>query len=53
MIERSFRISETDYMQLKEIAKSEKLPVSYLVRLAIANFVDSYCEVVLDVREKH
>ena len=37
MIERSFRIDEVMYEQLKEISDRENLPVSYLVRVAILN----------------
>lgn len=42
MIERSFRIEESAYEQLKEIGDAENLPVSYLVRIAIARLIDWY-----------
>lgn len=42
MIERSFRIDESVYEQLKEIGETENLPVSYLVRIAIAQFINAY-----------
>ena len=42
MIERSFRIDESAYEQLKEIGETENLPVSYLVRIAIAQFINGY-----------
>lgn len=42
MIERSFRIDESVYEQLKEIGDTENLPVSYLVRIAIAQFINGY-----------
>lgn len=42
MIERSFRIDEGVYEQLKEIGETENLPVSYLVRIAIAQFINGY-----------
>lgn len=42
MIERSFRLEEDVYDQLKEISETENLPVSYLVRLAMAQFLNAY-----------
>lgn len=42
MIERSFRIDEVMYEQLKEISERENLPVSYLVRVAISQFLNGY-----------
>ena len=42
MIERSFRIDESVYEQLKEIGDTENLPISYLVRIAIAQFINGY-----------
>lgn len=42
MIERSFRIDESVYQQLKEISDTENLPISYLVRIAISQFVNGY-----------
>lgn len=42
MIERSFRVEEGMYEQLKEIGESEGLPVSYLLRVALARFLDEY-----------
>lgn len=42
MIERSFRIDEAMYEQLKEISERENLPVSYLVRVAISQFLNAY-----------
>lgn len=42
MIERSFRIDEGVYEQLKEIGETENLPISYLVRIAIAQFINGY-----------
>ena len=44
MIERSFRIDESMYEQLKEISERENLPVSYLVRVAIAQFLNAYSD---------
>lgn len=44
MIERSFRIDEAMYEQLKEISERENLPVSYLVRVAISQFLDAYSD---------
>lgn len=54
MVERSFRIDESVYDQLKEIGEAENLPVSYLVRIAIARFIESYFESVslIEVGEK-
>lgn len=42
MIERSFRIDESMYEQLKEIGERENLPISYLVRIAISQFLNGY-----------
>ena len=42
MIERSFRIDESMYEQLKEISETENLPISYLVRIAISHFINGY-----------
>ena len=42
MVERSFRIDESMYEQLKEISDVECLPISYLVRVAISQFLNSY-----------
>lgn len=42
MVERSFRIDEVVYEQLKEIGDAENLPVSYLVRIAISQFINGY-----------
>lgn len=42
MIERSFRIDESVYQQLKEISDTENLPISYLVRIAISQFINGY-----------
>jgi antitoxin component of RelBE/YafQ-DinJ toxin-antitoxin module len=42
MIERSFRIDESVYEQLKEISDTENLPISYLVRIAISQFINGY-----------
>ena len=42
MIERSFRIDESVYEQLKEISDIENLPISYLVRIAISQFINGY-----------
>lgn len=42
MVERSFRIEESMYEQLREIAERENLPISYIVRVALAQFVDAY-----------
>lgn len=42
MIERSFRIDESVYQQLKEISGTENLPISYLVRIAISQFINGY-----------
>lgn len=44
MIERSFRIDEVMYEQLKEISEQENLPVSYLVRVAISQFLNVYSD---------
>ena len=44
MIERSFRIDEAMYEQLKEISERENLPVSYLVRVAISQFLNAYSD---------
>ena len=44
MIERSFRIDEAMYGQLKEIGERESLPVSYLVRVAISQFLNAYSD---------
>lgn len=44
MIERSFRIDESMYEQLKEISERENLPVSYLVRVAISQFLGAYSD---------
>ena len=44
MIERSFRIDEAVYGQLKEISERESLPVSYLVRVAISQFLSAYSD---------
>lgn len=46
MIERSFRIDEDMYEKLMEISKREKLPVSYLVRVAISRFLKAYFDSV-------
>ena len=46
MIERSFRLEESVYEQLKEISDAESLPISYLVRVAISRFIASYNETV-------
>lgn len=42
MIERSFRICESEYAQLKEIADVEHLPISKLIRDAITNLLEEY-----------
>ena len=42
MIERSFRMDESVYEQLKEISDPENLPISYLVRIAISQFINGY-----------
>lgn len=44
MIERSFRLEDSMYEQLKEISDAESLPISYLVRVAISRFLASYNE---------
>ena len=44
MIERSFRIDESMYEQLKEIGEGENLPISYLVRVAISQFLNAYSD---------
>lgn len=46
MIERSFRLEDSMYEQLKEISDAESLPISYLVRVAISRFLASYNETV-------
>lgn len=46
MIERSFRIDESVYEQLKEISDTENLPISYLVRIAISQFINGYLDSV-------
>lgn len=44
MIERSIRLEEAMYEELKDIADAENLPVSYLVRVALARLVDDYAD---------
>lgn len=44
MIERSFRIDESMYEQLKEIGDRENIPISYLVRVAISQFLNAYSD---------
>lgn len=50
MIERSFRIDEVMYEQLREISERENLPVSYLVRVAISQFLNAYSDSIDLVR---
>lgn len=49
MIERSFRIEEEVYLQLKDISEREQLPISYLLRLAIKRFLDSYYGNIMEI----
>ena len=44
MIERSIRLEEALYEELKDIANAENLPVSYLIRVALARLVDDYAD---------
>lgn len=42
MIERSVRFKDEDYEKLREISERENLPISYLVRISIAQFINGY-----------
>ncbi len=42
MIERSIRIEEERYRQLRAMAEAESLPVSYLLRFAVSHLVCAY-----------
>lgn len=44
MIERSFRVPEEMYEELKDIADMENLPISYLVRVALARLIEDYAD---------
>lgn len=47
MLERSFRLSETDYERLKEISAIEDVSVSQLIRMALKRFIAEYEDVDL------
>lgn len=46
MIERSYRLEESVYEELKEIAQHENVTVAQLVRMAVSRFLKEYTESV-------
>lgn len=52
MIERSFRIEEEVYLQLKDISEREQLPISYLLRLAIKRFLNTYYGKIVEIESE-